>query len=175
MTTLLKGVFSAIWLLCNVSLIAKDTVCPYYFNFPQHATNWRLLLPAPFASTVYSDSKVAVDLQSVICDRTELRAEIAPPSEPPRTKSIISAAPGRIVYEFTLGFFESWVSLKKSDALYELKHFYVPEDARIIDVRYKIRFPDGSTSELLRAIFVASDQDAQFVVLPKDERSQQGH
>lgn len=137
----------------------------YWINFPFQSESRTFVFPAYSSRAVFSNAMTAVDIQSVICDGQSLVPEILAPAEPPMM-GVIASVDGQVVYQLTLGFLESWVSLHKVDSLFQMKKFRIPHSARMVKVSYRIRYPDGSTSKPLHVNFVASEERTHIVVLP---------
>jgi len=140
----------------------------YWTNYPYGVRAWNLIFPAPPARELYQDSSTALDIQDVQCDGKKIEPEIEPLVGYPITATIENRE-GAPIYQCSLGFFECWDDLNdhpKPDSFYKMRHFHLPETAQTVSVRYRIRFPGGTSSDQMKITFVASERNTMVLVPP---------
>jgi hypothetical protein len=141
----------------------------YFFNCPGKTVTWRIMFPCPNAKKVFLYTPTAVDILSVVCDGKPIIPELLPVVERPNPAT--GNADGQtVVYQTTSGFFFAcWNDLQDKPAHPKLRHFRIPKDAKLITVKYRIRFPDGSNSEELSVCFGATEEEEDLLMLPNSD------
>jgi hypothetical protein len=140
----------------------------YFFNCPGKTVTWRIMFPCPDAKKVFLYTPTAVDILSVVCDDKPIVPELLPVVERPNHAT--GDADGQtVVYQTALGFFVCWNTLQDEAGYQKLRHFRIPKDTKLITVKYRIRFPDGSTSENLTVCFGATEEEEDLLMLPNSD------
>jgi len=138
----------------------------YIFNYQPKDLAWTLKLPAPKASSVFILASAGVDILTVICDGKSIL---------PRRQMLINN-PGlgfiagidcRVVYQFNHNAFGCWDETTMTRTLHPYRRFELPEKVSSVVIRYRIRFPNGSSSGPLEARFYASDNRDDILLIPK--------
>jgi hypothetical protein len=165
---MIKLVKFAIWMavLWGTANMYAGEKLSYWFNFPSKSESWTIMLPAPAAGKVFAETMTAIEIEKLICDGKEIVPELIAPAEPPRFRAA-EIRDGYVVYQYSLGFIECWSSLFKEGTFYQAKRFTLPTDVKIVEIRYRVRYPDRDLSPTICAKFVASDELVQLIALPK--------
>lgn len=144
---------------------ASSTIeSPLWFTFPIQSETWRVVLPAPAARRVYNNAMTAVNIRSVTCDGNDITAESSAPAMQP-SLGTAAVKSGSVVYQFTLGFLQCWDNINGDPTKVLMRSYTIPFSASVIEIKYNIRYPDGTASEELCANFVANDQPIQQITL----------
>jgi hypothetical protein len=142
----------------------------YWFTFPLGAQDWRVMFPAPWTKTIYENAMTAVDILEVKCDGKIIVPELGP-STPPPVLATLELSEGTVVYQYTLGFFKCWINPTTERSMLSMRRFKIPQMVKLMEVAYRIRYPDGSLSKSLRVNFVATDQPIHILKLPPGHKA----
>lgn len=161
----LKGWAVFIAVAALPAILSAQPSAQYWVNFPKDVRGWAVTLPAPFEGAAYRDAMTAIDLKTVVCDGVNLAAETYLIADRP-DKTAVSLGGGNIVYQLSQGFFQCWVDLQAKGQSNKIRHFDLPKSAKVIEVQYRVRTPDGRTSNVMTVTFSSSDEKTHIFVAP---------
>lgn len=129
---------------------------PFWFTSPRDWVTWRLMFPAPFPSAgeMYRDAVTALDVREVKSDGRRVEPEIGLRVGVPSRLTIKSEG-GNLVYECPPDSVDCWVDpTGNHPSGYNVKLFKLPPEFNLLEIIYRIRYPDGSFSKELKVNFV---------------------
>lgn len=160
------SIVSALLVSCSAPHVSRGDEATKVYSINYTPTSpWELIFPSPVGRVFYKDSFTALDIIRVTCDGKEVAPSTTTPVHRPdlRTEEIKE---GQIIYRVSsewLGCFDRIPSSKDGVK----REYQLPYRAAEIEVEYRVRLPDGTTSSGMRIVFVMSGEKISTVIPSK--------
>jgi hypothetical protein len=119
---------------------------------------WQLSLPAECRPVVYASFTAAIDIVSIVADGKPIERIRRYPVENAHF-AVSTVGSATMVYGCMCDYVSSTEDVKQKQLVEDW--YSIPLTAHRVQVDYRVRFPDGSTSELYR-LFSFDDFDRRF-------------
>jgi hypothetical protein len=124
-------------------------------NYPFCMGGWTVALPAQANGEIYDTSETAIEIVSVNCDGENVKPESNYVVGAPRLGKI--SFKGSVIYSLNGMVLTSWDDTAEVLKYMRcIKTYGIPYDTRIIDLVYRVRYPDGRKSGEVRMTLIAS-------------------
>jgi len=151
-------------IIAGATLHAGET--KYFFNSFPGNQDMVLLLPAAYHGEAFRNSMTAIELDSVKVNDLEIPVDVVPIAGRP-DKRVMNTGQGTVLHRFSRSFLECWEDAdSKAEQTNKVRRFVLPSLYRKIEIKYKIRFPNGMTSDMCIVTYSENDDKTHVFSMP---------